>query len=473
MPSAGIWRHSRVGRAAEDPPEFSYIRWMGGRLIAWTVERASASGLEDIAHGELVEVDGSGPALVTASLGDRVELAPLSARTPSLGAEVRPRGPLATHAGEQLIGRIVDCLGRPLDGREVVCDDREPIFGRDPVVFSSVSRRLTLGALVYDLQRLVGTGISMLAVGRREVLRHVLRHQVASGRVVVVATPAATSAAHLDVLRGARSGPPSAPVEEPVRGIHVAARSDATPAEQWLVPWTAMAIASSLRARGRDVVVAIDHLDAWRPHVRSFASRGSWGTQLAQLASRAYSRPDGSVSLIALTSKLSVTRAAAFDDVLDLSLAARGEIPDSGTKVVRPPIRVPSVKRLAGACVAARRLAELEAHGHPHERIEQTQRLELDAALRQRACLRVHSASPIDSLEQELCLLAVAALPNVPLHAVTDFTVAYLVRLRRDHADTLAEIRAAQRMNAAEEQALLKCAADVATTLRSGPETRP
>lgn len=437
---------------------------MGGRLSAWSAGRASASGLEGVAQGELVEIDGSGPALVTALLADRVELAPLSPRAPRAGAPVRSLGPLATPAGEDLVGRAIDCLGRPLDGGpEVAREHAAPIFERDPVVIEPTGRRFTLGALVYDLQRVIPVGASLLAVGPDPVLHHVLRHQVAAGRVVVVATPAATAAAHLDARRGARPARPGLPSVEPVRCVHVAAARDATPAQQWLVPWSAMAIASGLRARGRDVVVALDHLDAWRPHVRAFAARGAWGTQLAQLAARAYARPIGSVSLIALTREVSVTRAAAFDEVLDLSVAVRGELPATGTSLVRPPIRVPSIRLLAGPCFAAARRVELEHLGRaaPRARLDRATRLALDEADRFRECLRFRIGASVDSLEQELGLLAVATRPDVPAHAVPDFVDRYLARLRRDHAITLAASRAAGRMNTDDERALLAVAAEI------------
>jgi len=437
-----------------------------GRLTAWTLQRARASGLGGVAHGALVEIEGAGPALVTALGADHVELAPLSARAPRIGAAVRALGPLAALAGEEQIGRVIDCLGRPLDGGPAVeRAEPAPIFERDPAVVAPAWQRLTLGALVYDLQRVMGTGTSLLASGPGEVLRHVLRHQISAGRIVVLATPSGAPATHLGPAGDAWPAHLRAPLEEPVRCIHVSPPREATPAQQWLVPWTAMAIAASLRARGRDVVVAIDHLDAWQPHVRAFPSRGAWPTQLAQLASRAYARPGGSVSLIAMTRAVSAARAAAFDGVLDLSLAVRGELPVTGTKLVRPPVRVPSMHLLGGACVSAAALAELASIGpaYPEARLGRRQRAALAEAERLRECLRFRIGGTVDSLEQELCLLAVMTLPEVPAPAIAGFIDAYLARLRRDHAATLAAIRAAGAMNAADERALLAVAAAVAT----------
>jgi hypothetical protein len=438
-----------------------------GRLTAWTIQRATASGLGGVAHGALVELEGAGPALVTALREDHVELAPLSAGAPRPGAAVRALGPLATLAGEEQIGRVVDCLGRPLDGGPAAARaEQAPIFDRDPAILAPGWKRLTLGALVYDLQRVMGVGTSLLASGPGEVLRHVLRHQVSAGRIVVLATPGGALATHLGPARDAWPAHLRVPLEEPVRCIHVSPPREATPAQQWLVPWTAMAIASSLRARGHHVVVAIDHLDAWQPHVRAFPSRGAWPTQLAQLASRAYARPGGSVSLIAMTRVASAARAAAFDGVLDLSVAVRGELPVIGTKLVRPPIRVPSVRLLGGACVSAAYFAELASIGpaYPAAHIGRHLRFELEQAERLRECLRFRVGGTVDSLEQELCLLAVMTLLDVPAPAIAGFIDAYLARLRRDHAATLAALRAAGAMSADDERELLAVAASVAAS---------
>ncbi|HWO25571.1 MAG TPA: hypothetical protein VNO30_42820 [Kofleriaceae bacterium] len=442
---------------------------MAGRLTAWTAERATASGLSAVAHGALVEIDGAGPALVTALLADRVELAPLSPHPPRLGAEVRVLGPLAVPAGEELIGRAIDGLGRPLDGGGApACVRVEPVFGRDPVVVPPAWRRLTLGALVYDLQRVIAVGASLVAVGPEEVWLHVLRHQAAAGRVIVFATPAGTVPAHLGLRRGARPARAGMPAQEPVRCIHVAAERDATPAQQWLVPWTAMAIASSLRAQGRDVVVAIESLDAWQLHARAFPARGSWATQLAQLTARAYARPSGSVSLLARAREVSPACASAFDEILDLSLAVRGELPVIGTKLVRPPLRVASPGLLGQACVLAALLAEHQRIGraYPSPARGTGPDLELEHARRLRECLRFRTGGTLDSLEQLLGLLAVTTLPDLAVSAVAGFVDAYLARLRRDHAGTLAAIRAAGRLDADDERALLAVAAAVAATFR-------
>src|SRR4051812_37530971 len=104
-----------------------------GHIEVWRPDRAIAAGLEQVAQGELVEIDGSGPALVIALWRDRVELAPLSVVEPARHAKVRAIGPPVTPAGEDLIGRTIDGLGRPLDrGPTIARDHTAQIFGRQP-----------------------------------------------------------------------------------------------------------------------------------------------------------------------------------------------------------------------------------------------------------------------------------------------------------------------------------------------------
>ncbi|MEJ7599909.1 MAG: MYXO-CTERM sorting domain-containing protein [Kofleriaceae bacterium] len=155
---------------------------MHGRLVSWTFDRAVATGLDNLAHGTLVDVGGAA-ALVTGLLRDSVELMPLSPRPPAIGALVRARGPLVVPAGDDVEGRTIDCLGDPLDASPPLARDVvEPVFGRDPTILGPGVRRWTLGSLVYDLQQVRPLGASVIATGPREVLHHLLRHQEDDGR---------------------------------------------------------------------------------------------------------------------------------------------------------------------------------------------------------------------------------------------------------------------------------------------------
>jgi hypothetical protein len=422
-----------------------------GRIESWGPDRATAVGLDGVAQGSLVEIEGSGLALVTALRRDRVELAQLSIARPQPRATVRAIGPLVTPVGQQLLGRVIDCLGRALDGSsDIPRGPTAPIFGGDPMLVALPRRaRLTLGTLVFDLQRVIDVGASLLAVGPGELVHHVMRHQAQEGRICILAIPAVASPKHIAVRR------------HDLSCIQVTAGLEASAAAQWLVPWTAMAIADSLRKEGRDVVVLLDPLGAWRPHVRQFPERGTWVTQLAQLASRAYAGHRGSVSLIGRVDHLAPAPDG-FDAVLDLRRAARGEIEPRATKLVRPPIQVPNPRILGTACVASALLCEHEQAPWlpPHG----AARPILSKAMRVRACLR-HRPDLSDSTEQIACLLAICQLDELPTDAVEAFLGAYLAELRRTHVHRLAAIRQRKQLDTEDERALLDVASQVARSL--------
>ncbi len=399
---------------------------------------------EGVAYGDRLEVGGE-PALVTGLLRDGVEVAPLGARELATAGEVRRVGPLEVPTGDDLVGRTIDGLGRALDaGPPVAQTHLAPLFHRAPnVVAARPGARLSLGAMVYDLQRMVASGTSILAWGPHEVLLHLLQHHVACERVVVVATLDRGAATRFEACRA------------DLRCVHVVA--DGSPAQPWLVPLTAVAIGEGLRARGRDAVVVIDGLDAWRPSVGQFPERGAWDAQLEQLASRAYATEQGSLSIIGFTRDARAMRGAAFDECLDLGLAFRGEVPATGTKIARPPIRNPCRARLGRVILTAGpNLEALEASvalGCPvHPSVKEDI---VDGRLF-REFLRYRPGAPVDSVEQLLVLLAAVFAcekPRLPAKKVGPFLETFLTTVRTHEAVRLQAVRAARRLTEEDSRA--------------------
>lgn len=426
-----------------------------GQLVSWRGERATARGLDDIALGDIVSIDGAGRAIVCELRDGEIELAPLTTRVPAAGAGVRPMGRHVVPAGLPMIGRSIDATGEPLDARGPLrCDTYHRVFGRDPSRLPAVAqRRLTFGMLVLDLPRSLALGTSMVVTGPREIAHHVMCHQHAADRVCVVATPAASRRTYLAARR------PVLPT------IHVTAADDASTVQQWLVPWTALAIADGLREQGHDVIVLIDDLDSWRPHLAHGLPRGSWATQLAQLGSRAYATDRGSVSLLARIATPTPAVAAAFDTSLELDLAVLGHPPARATKLVRPPIRVPSPQLLARPLLDAAQLADLERYKpwlRAHPKLDLTTRRVINAGQKARECLRYRDGMPIDCLEQIACALAVNHVLDLPAEAVGAFIDAYVGTLRKEHALRLAAIRSAGVLGDDDQRALLALAVTTA-----------
>jgi hypothetical protein len=409
-----------------------------GRVRTWSVDAAAVDGLEGAALHDRVEFEGGAQGLVTALHRDHVEIAPLDSSPVAARAGVRVGGPLAVPAGDDLIGCDVDALGRPLDGGPSLSRGiLHPVFFPPaPWTREPARRRLTTGLLVYDLQRVIPMGSTLLVAGQApSILRHLLRHQARESRVCVHARPgAAGTSGHSFRDRANLEDQRLAPAAEPLPPcIVIEGGQDPTPAAQWLVPWTAMAVAAALRDRGRDAVVILDSLDVWRPFVDRFPNEGEWLSQVGRLATLAGCAPVGSVSLVAAAAPRTARALESyFDTGLHLERALRGAPIRDGGKLVRPPLKTDAAA-LGGAIA---RLAELEEREGRFPWLEAA-----EDALRLRAGLRFRPGMSADSAEQLISFLALCDLPELPSSAVTEFVTAFENRLRRQHGPRLAAIR--------------------------------
>lgn len=423
----------------------------GGQLVQWSGDRAVVRGLDGVAYGDVVSIDGAGQAIVTELRAGEIEIAPLTTRVPAAQAGVRRIGPHVIPAGLPLVGRTLDVCGEPTDARGPLrCDTLHRVFGRDPVTLPYAgARRFTTGLLVFDLQRMLSLGTSAWLTGPRDIAYHVMAHQHAADRICIVATPRLTRRAHQGKRR------PELPC------IHVAASDDASSMQQWLVPWTAVAIADGLRAQGHDVVVLLDDLERWRPHIPSGLPRGSWQTQLAQLSSRAYAVEKGSVTVLGhIASEVTPSIAAAFYDGLDLHLASLGQ-PVARSKHVAPPISVRQPQLLSRALLDAVQLAELEKYKpwlRAHPKLDLPTRTLISGGQRAREVLRYRDGMTLDCLEQIACVLAVQHVLDLHAEAVGAFIDAFLVALRKEHGPRLARIREAGVLLEDDQRAILALA---------------
>lgn len=232
-----------------------------GRIVEVGDGVATATGLDEPVAGELLDVAGV-PARADVVARDVLRLVLLGAGVVEAGAPVRRQGRvLDVPAGEALIGRIVDAVGRPLDGegplhatRRVVVDGPPlPLREREPV-----SRPLHTGIFVVDTMIPVGRGQRQLVIGDRstgksELCLDILAAQGPDviGVYVGIGRRGAEVSGHLAGLRQAGFFR---------RGFAVIAASDAPIGLVHLAPYTAFAIAEDLMLQGRDVLVVLDDL---------------------------------------------------------------------------------------------------------------------------------------------------------------------------------------------------------------------
>jgi type III secretion protein N (ATPase) len=247
---------------------------IAGRVTEVTglVVRATVPGVR---VGELVYVDvehlrepgeGAGGRLqaeVVGFRGDEVVLMPLG-EIAGIGpdAVVSPTGrPLSLRVGEGLLGRVLDGLGQPMDGRGPIAGETESWSvdraAPDPLTRRRVEHHLALGVRAIDAFLTVGEGqrVGLFAgsgVGKSTLMGQIARNTEADVNVIC--------------LVGERGREVSEFIEDSLgeagraRSVVVCATSDAPSLVRIKSTFVATAIAEWFRDRGRRVLLMMDSL---------------------------------------------------------------------------------------------------------------------------------------------------------------------------------------------------------------------
>lgn len=257
---------SQVGQAAST---FEPRITPAGAIVHVNDGIAIVQGLDDLRIGERVDCapsDGGPliPALVGAigSHGAACILLDEAAGI-SVGSKVKScGGAVEVPVGPEMLGRIVDPLGRPLDGLSPAETElRLPAERSPPAILDRdlVTRPLHTGSLVIDALMPLGRGQRELIVGDRRTgkttlgLDAVLAQSV--GDVICVyASIGQRSAATLQAIQIARAA------GKFENCTFVVAPADAPAGPLWLAPFSACSIAEHFRDAGRDVLLVIDDL---------------------------------------------------------------------------------------------------------------------------------------------------------------------------------------------------------------------
>jgi F-type H+/Na+-transporting ATPase subunit alpha len=229
-------------------------------------------GARSVRYGELVQRDDGLTALVFDLRRDEVGLLFLDpAEHVSAGDEMWATGRVASvPVGDDLLGRVVDALGRPLDGGPPVrAMSYAPVEREAPGVIDRqpVREQLHTGVKVIDSLLPLGRGQRELilgdrATGKTAIALDAILAQRDTGVLCVYAAIGqrkATVAEVVDVLsqHGALA-----------YTVVVSADADAPPGQQQLAPYTACTIGEHFMHRGCHVLVVYDdltkHADAYR-----------------------------------------------------------------------------------------------------------------------------------------------------------------------------------------------------------------
>jgi F-type H+-transporting ATPase subunit alpha len=171
--------------------------------------------------------------------------------------------------GEVLLGRVVDALGRPLDGgdavegegRQPVERPAPPIMHRDPVEVP-----LQTGIKAVDAAIPIGRGQRELIIGDRQTGKtaigiDAILNQTDSGVVSIYCAVGQRASAVARVIQALREGGALG------RSVVVVAGGDDAPGLQFMAPYAATTMAEHFMAQGRDVLIVYDDLTR---HARAY-----------------------------------------------------------------------------------------------------------------------------------------------------------------------------------------------------------
>ncbi len=225
---------------------------------------AIVSGLPDARQDELLHVGhdlyGMAVTLDRETIGC-VLLSPWE--TIAAGDQVLGTGEVVrVPVGEALLGRVLDPLGRALDGGAPPETERsDPVDGPAPAIIDRdlVTTPLQTGITVIDAMIPLGRGQRELIIGDRKTGKTAIAvdtiiNQRRSGVICVYATIGQKSSSVSQVVDAVRR---HGAME---RCVFVMGAADSTPGLQWIAPYAACTIAEYFRDRGQDALLILDDL---------------------------------------------------------------------------------------------------------------------------------------------------------------------------------------------------------------------
>jgi F-type H+-transporting ATPase subunit alpha len=225
---------------------------------------ATVAGLPDAVMDELLRFDDGTLGYVTELAPDRVSCVLLDEGLAiSSGSRVVRTGEIvAVPVGPDLLGRVVDPLGRPLDGKGPIDAERHDPIERDAPTIGErelVTRPLQTGQTVIDAMFALGRGQRELIVGDRATgktavaLDAIIAQRTSDVISVYIAIGQKSSTVRRVIQAAQRYGAAD-------RCIFVIAEADTPPGRQWVAPYAGFTMAEYFRDLGSDVLVVIDDL---------------------------------------------------------------------------------------------------------------------------------------------------------------------------------------------------------------------
>ncbi|HEX6992964.1 MAG TPA: F0F1 ATP synthase subunit alpha [Gammaproteobacteria bacterium] len=240
-----------------------------GTIVALTDGIVRIHGLADVQYGEMLEFPGGGVGLALNLEQDSVGAVVLGDYTHlSEGDTVKTTGRiLEVPVGEGLLGRVVDALGNPIDGKgPIQAQGTSPIEKVAPGVIDrqSVSQPVQTGLKSIDSMVPIGRGQRELIIGDRQTgksavaIDAVINQRGTGIKCIYVAIGQKASTVANVVRKLEEHGAME-------HTIVVAANASESAAMQYIAPYAGCAMGEYFRDRGEDALIIYDDLtkQAW------------------------------------------------------------------------------------------------------------------------------------------------------------------------------------------------------------------
>lgn len=406
---------------------------------------------------------------------------------------------LEVPVGEALLGRVVDALGRPIDGKgDIQATETSPVEKVAPGVIErqSVSQPIQTGLKAIDAMVPVGRGQRELIIGDRQTGKTAIAidtiiNQKNTGVKCIYVAIGQKASSVANVVRKLEEFGAMA------HTIVVAATAAEAAALQFIAPYSGCAMGEYFRDRGQDALIVYDDLtkQAWayrqvslllrRPpgreaypgdvfylhsrlleraarvnaeYVEKFTKGAVKGKTGSLTALPIIETQAGDVSAFVPTNVISITDGQIF---LESDLFNAGIRPaiNAGLSVSRVggAAQTKIIKKLGGGIrLALAQYRELAAFAQFASDLDEATRKQLERGQRVMESMKQKQYSPLSVAEMAVVLYAAdkGFLDDVALNKVVDFEHSLLFHINNQHKDLLAEINQAGDYNDKIEQQL-------------------
>lgn len=455
---------------------------------------ATVSGIRHAAYGEIVQFESGVKGMVQDIRREETGIILLGSEKGLLagGRVVRTERRAGVPVGEAFLGRVVDAMGTPIDGKgEAVPADYRPIENAAPGIKDrkSVSVPMETGILAIDSMFPIGRGQRELIIGDRQtgktsIATDTILNQKGKGVIciyVAIGQKASTVAKVVSTLQSHGAMEYS---------IVVSATASDPASLQYIAPYAGTAMAEYFMYQGRDVLIIYDDLSKHAVAYRSLSlilerspGREAYPGDVFYLHSRLLERSSrltpemgggsitalpiietqaGDVSAYIPTNVISITDGQIY---LETNLFNAGQRPavNVGLSVSRVggAAQTKAMKKASGSIrIDLAQYREMEVFTQFSSDLDDTTREQLAYGKGLMEVLKQPLYRPLSMAEQVITLVVATAkgFLEVPLTEIKAYQMGLLDYVRENHSEIIASLEETKALDDTLRQAILTAA---------------